>query len=76
MSHGDTVTDDQKWFKDLTANVHYRVTTFKHPMGRIMEEWVSSSGESWYLNAGMSQSTFLSDHELRPCDPVPGLLSK
>jgi hypothetical protein len=70
------MTEDSKWFKDLTENVHYRVTKFKHSTGRIMEEWVCSSGDSWYLDPGVSRATFLHDHDIRPCDPVPGLLSK
>jgi hypothetical protein len=67
---------EQKWYHDLTEKTHYRVTTFRHPMGRVMEEWYSSTGEMWYLDPGMTLDTLLHDHILTPCDPVPGMLSK
>jgi hypothetical protein len=41
-----------------------------------MEEWLSSSGEKWYLDPGLTKATFLRDHILTPCDPVAGMLSK
>jgi len=63
-----------KWFKDLTDGNSYRVTYFKHRSGRVMEEWVSLRGERWYMTPGMTQETFLKDHELSSCDPIPGLL--
>ena len=70
------MSDDSKWYQDFTENVHYRVRSFKHPTGRIMEEWISSNGDRWYLAPGISLSTFLRGHDIRQCGPVPGLLSK
>ena len=67
---------EQLWFHDITEDVHYRVTTFQHAMGRTMEEWYSSTGEMWYLDPGMTRETLLRDNILTPCDPMPGMLTK
>ena len=67
---------DEQWFHDVTENVYYRVTRFEHRTKRIMEEWLSSTGERWYLDPGVTQATLFHDHILTPCDPVPGMLSR
>lgn len=67
---------DEQCFHDVTDNVYYRVTRFEHSTKRIMEEWLCSTGERWYLDPGMTHSTLLYNHILTPCDPVPGMLSR
>ncbi len=68
------MNETTQWFHDVTEGLFYRVDKFRHKSGRMMEMWNSSDGDSWYLDEGLSQSTFLFDHVLTPCDPVPGLL--
>jgi hypothetical protein len=67
--------NEQQWFHDVTENVFYRVTLFEHSTMRTMEEWLCSNGEKWYLGPGLTRETFLRDHILTPCEPVPGMLS-
>lgn len=67
---------DEQWFHDGTENVYYRVSRFEHHTKRVMEEWLSSTGESWYLDPGLTRLIFLQDHTLTPCDPIPGMLSR
>ncbi len=69
------MNNNEQWFHDVTDGVYYRVTKFEHPMRREMEEWLSSSGERWYLEPGMTVKTLLYNHILTPCDPIPGMLS-
>jgi len=70
------VSNSEQWFHDVTDNVYYRVTKFEHSTKRVMEEWLCSDGERWYLDPGLTRATFLHDHILTPCDPVPGMLSR
>jgi hypothetical protein len=63
-----------KWFRDETDGNSYRVNYFTHRNGRIMEQWVSMSGEKWYMEPGVTQETVLLGHKLKQCDPIPGLL--
>lgn len=67
---------EQQWFRDLTEDVHYRVTVFRHTNGRTMEEWYCSNGDHWYLEVGVTRKTFLVNNILTPCEPIPGMLSK
>jgi len=69
------VNENQQWFHDVTESVYYRVTHFRHSTGRTMEEWLSSSGEKWYLDPGVTRETLLWNHILTPCGPIPGMLS-
>ncbi len=65
----------QKWLHDKTNEVYYRVTPFRHATGRMMEEWLCSNGERWYLSPGVTLETVLAECVLEPCDPIPGMLS-
>lgn len=67
---------DEKWFYDVIEDVNYRVLTFTHQVtGRVMERWLSSTGESWYLDAGLTQSTLFRNNILTECEPIPGMLT-
>jgi len=68
--------NSEQWFHDVTDGVYYRVRCFEHRTKRIMEEWLCSNGEQWYLEPGLTRATFLSNHVLTPCDPVAGMLSR